>query len=114
MEFEKRRHVPVKYNRELIDTTLKVMHRVNDIKQRRQKDLWKARMHNTAQHEVKTKVRLLNNHLDWVDPIHKPEVEKNIEAVRAHQKELKQNATARKKAVAAKRAAAEKQEAESA
>lgn len=36
MEFEQRRNVPVKYNRELLHDTLKVMKRVEQIKTKRQ------------------------------------------------------------------------------
>lgn len=36
LEFEKRRNVPVKYNRELWQTTVRAMKRITEIKQRRQ------------------------------------------------------------------------------
>ncbi|KLO14187.1 hypothetical protein SCHPADRAFT_872993 [Schizopora paradoxa] len=43
-EFEKRRNVPVRYDRELIKTTLKAIQRVGEIRQRREHAFWKNRM----------------------------------------------------------------------
>ena len=42
-EFEKRRNVPVRYNRELVQTTIKAMKRVGEIRQRREHAFWKNR-----------------------------------------------------------------------
>ncbi|EJD05776.1 uncharacterized protein FOMMEDRAFT_78680 [Fomitiporia mediterranea MF3/22] len=43
-EFEKRRNVPVRYNRELIATTIKAMKRVGEIRQRREQAFWRNRL----------------------------------------------------------------------
>jgi large subunit ribosomal protein L24e len=43
IDFEKRRNVPVRYDRELVTTTLKAMKRVGEIKQRREHAFWKHR-----------------------------------------------------------------------
>ena len=42
-EFEKRRNIPVRYNRDLIQTTVKVMKRIAEIKGRREHAFWKHR-----------------------------------------------------------------------
>lgn len=42
-EFEKRRNVPVRYDRELVATTLKAMERVQEIKTKRENAFWKNR-----------------------------------------------------------------------
>ncbi|KAH9951460.1 hypothetical protein B0H21DRAFT_719098 [Amylocystis lapponica] len=44
IEFEKRRNVPVRYDRELVQTTVKAMKRIADIKKRREHAFWKNRM----------------------------------------------------------------------
>ncbi|TIB69281.1 hypothetical protein E3Q22_03509 [Wallemia mellicola] len=44
LEFEKRRHVPVRYNRQLVAATLKAMNRVGEIRKRREVAFWKNRM----------------------------------------------------------------------
>lgn len=43
IEFEKRRNVPVRYNRELIQTTIKAMKRVGEIRQKREHAFWRNR-----------------------------------------------------------------------
>ncbi|KAI0709251.1 ribosomal protein L24e-domain-containing protein [Earliella scabrosa] len=44
IEFEKRRNVPVRYDRELVQTTVKAMKRISEIKQKREHAFWKNRM----------------------------------------------------------------------
>jgi len=44
VDFEKRRNVPVRYDRELVQTTIKAMKRVGEIKARRERAFWKSRM----------------------------------------------------------------------
>ncbi|KAJ7097814.1 ribosomal protein L24e-domain-containing protein [Mycena belliarum] len=44
IDFEKRRNIPVRYDRELVQTTLKAMKRVGEIKKRRELAFWKHRM----------------------------------------------------------------------
>jgi len=44
IDFEKRRNVPVRYDRELVQTTIKAMKRIAEIKQRREHAFWKNRM----------------------------------------------------------------------
>ncbi|KIK57742.1 hypothetical protein GYMLUDRAFT_246729 [Collybiopsis luxurians FD-317 M1] len=44
IDFEKRRNVPVRYDRELMETTIKAMKRIGEIKQKREHAFWKTRM----------------------------------------------------------------------
>jgi len=44
IDFEKRRNVPVRYDRELIETTVKAMKRVGEIKAKRERAFFKHRM----------------------------------------------------------------------
>jgi len=43
-EFEKRRNIPVRYDRKLLQTTMKAMRRVAEIKARREHVFWRDRM----------------------------------------------------------------------
>jgi len=52
-EFEKRRNIPVRYNRELLQTTITAMKRVGEIRKRRELAFWKHRMA-TAREKRKT------------------------------------------------------------
>lgn len=66
MDFERRRHVPVKYNRELVSNTLKAMKRVEEIKARRQRDLWEKRMEANQRQQVKDAVHALKHNIDMI------------------------------------------------
>ena len=44
LQFAARRNVPVRYNRDLVSTTLKAMQRVSEIRARREKVFFKKRM----------------------------------------------------------------------
>ena len=44
LQLAARRNIPVRYNRNLVSTTLKAMQRVSEIKARRQKVFFKNRM----------------------------------------------------------------------
>lgn len=43
IDFEKRRNVPVRYDRELVQTTIKAMKRIAEIKTRRERAFFKHR-----------------------------------------------------------------------
>ncbi|KDN44697.1 hypothetical protein K437DRAFT_236388 [Tilletiaria anomala UBC 951] len=65
LEFEKRRNVPVRYNRELMAATLAAMSRIQEIKERRERAFYKARMQkagNTKQaHKEKDRMEVHRN-----------------------------------------------------
>jgi len=44
IDFEKRRNVPVRYDRDLVQSTLQAMKRVAEVKKRREHAFWKNRM----------------------------------------------------------------------
>ncbi|CCW63509.1 unnamed protein product [Phytomonas sp. EM1] len=69
MDFERRRHVPVKYNRELLHHTLKVMKRVEKIKERRQEDLWRHRMQRARLQEKREAATALKHNIDWIEDL---------------------------------------------
>eukprot|EP01114_Cavostelium_apophysatum_P003853 TRINITY_DN1399_c0_g1_i1.p1 TRINITY_DN1399_c0_g1~~TRINITY_DN1399_c0_g1_i1.p1 ORF type:complete len:133 (-),score=34.35 TRINITY_DN1399_c0_g1_i1:184-582(-) len=50
-EFEKKRNVPVKYDRALVTETVKAMKRVEDLREARQKAFWEKRMTVKKVHE---------------------------------------------------------------
>lgn len=54
LEFEKKRNVPVRYDRELVATTMNAMKRIQEIKTRREIAFYKARM---AKAGVKSKAK---------------------------------------------------------
>ena len=65
LTFAQRRNVPVRYNRDLVQTTLKAMGRVSDIRARRERAFYKARMRGNKQRqrEEDRKLVMENQHL---------------------------------------------------
>ncbi|KAI3624948.1 RLP24 [Malassezia furfur] len=57
LEFEKRRNVPVRYDRELVQNTLSAMQRIQEIKARRERAFYRARMAKAAGGSVKAQAR---------------------------------------------------------
>jgi len=77
IDFEKRRNVPVRYDRELMQTTLHTIKRVAEVKKRREHAFWKNRMatsreklkaHRKKLSESRTSVRLLEPLADAASP----------------------------------------------
>jgi len=65
LTFAARRNVPVRYNRELVATTLKAMKRVSEIRQRRERVFYKKRMAGNKEKEKTANRKLVaeNEHL---------------------------------------------------
>ncbi|KAL6076329.1 ATPase-activating ribosome biosynthesis protein [Balamuthia mandrillaris] len=57
LEFEKRRNRPVKYDRDLVATTVKAMKVVQDVKDRRQKSFYRDHMKGKKQEELKAQLK---------------------------------------------------------
>lgn len=81
MEFEQRRHIPVKYNRELVSTTLQVMKRVQEIRAARQRDFYEKRMRAQKREEVRSAAAALKHNIDWVTDVEqKEQAQQDLEA----------------------------------
>ncbi|KAK5004544.1 ATPase-activating ribosome biosynthesis protein, partial [Elasticomyces elasticus] len=65
LAFAARRNIPVRYNRELVATTLKAMQRVSEIRARREKAFYKNRMRGNRQKQLEADRKLVaeNQHL---------------------------------------------------
>lgn len=65
LAFGARRHVPVRYDRDLVQKTLKAMERVNEIRARRERVFYKKRMAGNKERELARARRLVaeNEHL---------------------------------------------------
>ena len=69
MEFEKRRNVPVKYDRQLVQSTLVAMKRIQEIKSKRERVVFKKRLlHKSSVSSVKEttdkNVQIMSNMMD--------------------------------------------------
>ncbi|MCJ1274389.1 ATPase-activating ribosome biosynthesis protein [Puttea exsequens] len=65
LTFAARRNVPIRYNRETVETTVKAMERVSEIKARRERVFYKKRMEGNKerQRELDRKLVAENEHL---------------------------------------------------
>lgn len=65
LTFAQRRNIPVRYNRDLVTTTLKAMSRVSEIRAKRERAFYKARMRGNKQRQREEDRKLVeeNQHL---------------------------------------------------
>lgn len=106
MDFEQRRHVPVKYNRELHSDTLKVMKRVEKIKERRQLKHWERRMERAKLQEKREATTALKHNIDWVEDLTVKQTARDDLLAVQHEKEAKK---AQRRATAQQRALKQRQ-----
>eukprot|EP00299_Pterocystis_sp_00344_P012234 c5841_g1_i1.p1 GENE.c5841_g1_i1~~c5841_g1_i1.p1 ORF type:complete len:170 (+),score=29.21 c5841_g1_i1:55-564(+) len=66
MEFEKKRNRPIKYNREVMSTTLEVMQRIKQIRQKREARYYAKRMLGNKQRQRTAELKELSQHIDLV------------------------------------------------
>ncbi|KAE8539899.1 hypothetical protein D1P53_003837 [Cryptococcus gattii VGV] len=85
-EFEKRRNVPVRYDRELVATTLKAMERVAEIRQKREKAFWKNRMSGNAAKNIRDNALEIERHIELVQPRSSTSTSKASEALEEREK----------------------------
>mmetsp|Transcript_360 Transcript_360/g.1211 ORF Transcript_360/g.1211 Transcript_360/m.1211 type:complete len:164 (+) Transcript_360:63-554(+) len=67
-EFERKRNVVQKYDRELMTKTLKIMKRVEEIHGKRERAFYRNRMRNKAKEERKEAIRELEENIDLIEP----------------------------------------------
>ena len=65
-DFEKRRHVPVKYDRELVSNTVKAMKRIQEIRQKRERAFIKKRLDAGKVKRVEAKKKLVEKSIGLI------------------------------------------------
>ncbi|WWC72633.1 uncharacterized protein I206_106597 [Kwoniella pini CBS 10737] len=93
-EFEKRRNVPVRYDRELVATTLKAMERVAEIRAKREKAFWKNRMSGNTAKNAREAALSIEKHIELVQP--KSKTTPNLEEKEKIREKIKVRAASRK------------------
>jgi len=87
LEFEQRRNVPTRYNRDLMVKTIQAMKKIDEIKIRRQERLFNRRM---AKAHAKKKEATINELMTHSDLISDPRVKSYIEKRKQQKLEAKQ------------------------
>ncbi|KAI8065207.1 ribosomal protein L24e-domain-containing protein [Gongronella butleri] len=84
-EFEKRRNVPVRYDRNLMATTIKAMKRVQEIRAKRERVFYKNRMAGKTDMEKAENLRLVEQNIEMA-PL---EAKKRYQAAKVEQEQVK-------------------------
>lgn len=102
LTFAQRRNVPVRYNRDLVQTTLKAMSRVSEIRARRERAFYKARMRGNKQRQREEDRKLVEENQHLLPPSErwaKEQVEQ--EDMEVDLQKVKDKVAARRKEIAA-------------
>lgn len=109
LKFAARRNVPVRYNRDLIQTTLKAMSRVSEIRARRERAFYKARMRGNVQKQRAEDRKLVEENQHLLPPSERWE-KAETEDMQVDVNEIRQKVEKRRKEL---KAAAEESDMES-
>ena len=102
LTFAQRRNIPVRYNRDLVQTTLKTMSRVSEIRARRERAFYKARMRGNKQRQREEDRKLVEENQHLLPPSErwaKEEVEQ--EDMEVDLQKIKDKVAARRKEIEA-------------
>jgi large subunit ribosomal protein L24e len=90
-EFEKRRHIPVRCDRDLIDHTLVAMNRLREVRMKREQLYYNQRMQGPRQRQRQERLHEISTHIDLVTT---PAMAEKIKI--KHQRILKQKHSLKK------------------
>jgi large subunit ribosomal protein L24e len=79
LQFAQRRNIPTRYNRDLIQTTLKAMTRVSEIRARRERQFYKARMRGNKERQRAEDRKLVEENQHLLPPSERWAVEQKVE-----------------------------------
>jgi large subunit ribosomal protein L24e len=105
-DFEQRRNRPVKYDRNLVEVTIKTMQLVDEIRQKREAAHWERRMRTSAAIESRQVLQDIAQNVNLIEP--NPERMK-VEIQRAEE-EIEQHKAAMHEELKQRRAAARQQQ----
>ncbi|KAF2865220.1 ribosomal protein L24e-domain-containing protein [Massariosphaeria phaeospora] len=100
LQFAQRRNVPVRYNRELIQTTLKAISRVGDIRKRRERAFYKARMRGNKERQRADDRKLVEENQHLLPPAERYAVEKAAEDMEVDVEQIRAKVDRRRKEIA--------------
>jgi large subunit ribosomal protein L24e len=117
LAFAARRNVPVRYNRDLVQTTLKAMSRISEIRARRERAFYKARMKGNKERQRAEDRKLVEENQHLLPPserfavvdtegmeVEEVDVQKVREKVQARRKEIEEDALSEEEEVTPKMA----------
>ncbi|KAK3114570.1 ATPase-activating ribosome biosynthesis protein [Teratosphaeriaceae sp. CCFEE 6253] len=79
LQFAQRRNIPVRYNRELVATTLQAMQRVSEIRARRERQFYKNRMRGNKATQLEADRKLVAENQHLLPPRYRDQVEQVLD-----------------------------------
>lgn len=79
LAFAQRRNIPVRYNRDLVATTLQAMQRVSEIRARRERQFYKNRMKGNKEKQLEADRKLVAENQHLLPPQYRNQVEQVLE-----------------------------------
>jgi large subunit ribosomal protein L24e len=76
LQFQQRRNIPVRYNRELTAKTLLAMERIEEVRRRREKAFYRKRMEGVKERELDADRKLVAENQHLLPPQYRDQVEK--------------------------------------
>jgi large subunit ribosomal protein L24e len=74
LQFAQRRNVPVRYNRELVQKTLRAMERVEEVRRRRERQFYRNRMRGNKERELEADRKLVEENQHLLPPQYRDQV----------------------------------------
>jgi len=79
LQFQQRRNIPLRYNRELVAKTLLAMERVEEVRRRRERAFYRKRMEGVKEREVLMDRKLVEENQHLLPPQYRDQVAKVLE-----------------------------------
>ena len=79
LQFAQRRNVPVRYNRELVQKTLRAMERVEEVRRRRERQFYRNRMRGNKERELEADRKLVAENQHLLPPQYRDQVAAALE-----------------------------------
>lgn len=93
-DFETRRNRPVKYDRDLVATTLRTMRLIDEIRMKREEAHWERRMQTAAAIETRAKLFDIAQNIDLytkVPEVQRDAVQRAEAEIEAHKQQMKED-----------------------
>ncbi len=103
LQFQQRRNIPVRYNRELVAKTLLAMERVEEVRKRRERAFYRKRMEGVKERELENDRKLVQENQHLLPPQYRDRVENVLEGETEEMELEEENALAEKAKLKAKR-----------
>ena len=80
LQFAQRRNIPVRYNREVVQKTLRAMERVEEVRRRRERQFYRNRMRGVKARELEADRKLVEENQHLLPPQYRDQVREVLDA----------------------------------